>query len=114
MQGPRPVAKLASERRIRHLKTPRPDASMPARLEELLPRSIAMTMTTTTMSIGPFLSRKTTILTDRSESGGPSHNHTRFMSLNYFPDRHRGNNLPHGSLQDSQANRNRPYMLKIC
>jgi hypothetical protein len=47
------MTKLSSDlRRIRRLKTTRPEASKPAKLQEFLPRSIP----TITMSISPFLS----------------------------------------------------------
>jgi len=50
--APKALLKRSNEfRRIRRLKTTRPDASIPARLQEFLPRSIPMM----TMSIDPFL-----------------------------------------------------------
>src|SRR5580704_18815097 len=61
------------------------DASIPAKLQSFLPRSISMM----TMSIEPLLSLKpTTIPNDRGVRGGPSHNHIRFIRFNFFPDGH--------------------------
>jgi hypothetical protein len=81
-QRPRPLTKLSREfRHVRRRRTTRPDGSKPARLQEFLPRSIPIT----TISIGPTpSSTSTTILTDRGERGGPSHNHKWLKPLNPF------------------------------
>jgi hypothetical protein len=61
------------------------DASIPAKLQSFLPRSISMM----TMSIEPLLSLKpTTIPNDRGVRGGPSHNHIRFIRFNFFSEGH--------------------------